>query len=205
MIRVIAALVLVVVLASPAGAELLDTTQEIDIHFSEVGPPAPGVDVVLFELYSADLAFPLDAHFTMSLYDGERLLGTTTPTEVPFSPESHRTFYFSSLTSPFGFSDAAHIDFQAIYDSTIDGTGRITFDQPIDFVPNANGLDRNFVFSFVRSTSPTDGVIDDSTGYLIVDSFSIVPRPVPEPTLFACLLAGAGLACAARPGRRTDA
>ncbi len=200
---------LAVLTSHGARAAVIDPSQAILVKLALSGPPAPGVDVIVLDFWSYFLepdgslgGFPLDTTFSASLYNGTELLGADTPSLQPYLPEAHRSFYFSSLSSPFAFDHAPHVDFSSILDTTIDGSLLITFDRPISIeLEGAPGSYHvNLDLGFGRASGPDLVEIDNTTGYLYATSYSIVANPAPEPSP---LLLGLVATCAAVGWRRS--
>jgi hypothetical protein len=159
-----------------ATADTLNVGEILEVRFSTTAPVCPnGACDVLWLSWTGPVGFFSATDFTANLFDGNSLLGTYFNTGCCFPT-------FQSPTSVFG-AGSATVDFTAINSGTINGILDMSIATGYLIWPSAPTLD------LLIGHSPAPNTANGGTG-LQVDSVTILPTPIPEPSYIALLLGG---------------
>jgi hypothetical protein len=177
------------------AAEPFSPAHVLRIPFAFNGNPwagsDPPVDLSTFDTFEFNVGIlqvePIDS-FTVSLFEGPRLLGSYTAayTDMPVAR-------FRSLTSPYRFGDPTVVDFTAFQNGTFDG--RVEFKIQGgrgEVFPHSDDLAFGRALGADLFQSYPDGRANAS--YLSGTAFEVDLAPVPEPASMVLFATGAALA-----------
>lgn len=180
--------------ASTCTAEPFSPAHVLRIPFAFNGNPwvgsDPPVDLEAFDTFEFNVGIvqiePIDS-FTVSLFQGSRLLGNYTAeyTDLP-------TGRFRAVDSPYRFGNPTVVDFTAFRAGTFDG--RVEFrihGGQGDVFPHSDDLAFGKALGPKLFQSYPDGRANAS--YLSGTAFEVDLAPVPEPTSMALFATGAAL------------